>query len=234
MRRRLLGFLVAALLLLALFASSAAAFPLIMTAASESANGEVTFSWYEGDLPNPGYDFAGYDIWRRALDDCSGWERVNAEIYPRGSGTSIPDGHNGFRYQHVDHPPTGHSYEYRVRFVDANRQEVSPGPCECTTGAYVSTPGLTIPITQGRLVDWGWAGFIEPCLGSCLPSAYISPLPPELAPYVGTNTTLRFYGRVGCGSVEGCSMVVDHFEVASCEIVPTRRTSWGLVKTIYR
>lgn len=233
MRRRLFGSTLAALLLIVLFASSAAAFPVIMTSATESANGAITFTWYEGDMPYPGYDFAGYDIWRRALDDCSGWERVNAELYPRGSGTPIPDGHNGYQYQLVDQPPAGHSYEYRLRFVDANREQVSPGPCECTTGAYVSTPGFATPITQGKLVDWGWAYSIQPCLGSCMPPAYIEP-DPALTQYLGTNTTIRFYGTMGCGSIEGCSMAVDHWEIAGCEVVPTRRTSWGEVKTIYR
>jgi hypothetical protein len=224
-----------ALLVLALIPFTASAFPIIQTGVSESAGGDVAFTWYHSGGAYAGYEWAGFDVWRRALDDCSHWERVTAQPYPINSGTPIPDGYNTYQYQHTDHPPAGHSYEYRLRFVDANRNEVPRGPCDCSISSYVSTPQFTTPIYHGRLRDHGWAAYVDPCVESCGPPGYISPIPEALVPYLDTDTALNIYGRAGCGSLEGCSISVDHFEVVVCDdIVPARRTSWGQVKTIYR
>jgi len=230
MRRHLLAIASAALLLLALTAASAAAHPVIFAGTSASSSGSITFSFshYGYGDPTPAPEWTGYDIYRRSLDDCDTWVRLNDQPFARQAG----DG--DYQYSYVDAPSSGHAYQYQVRLVDVNRQEVSVAPCDCHLNAFV-TPELTTPISQGRLIDWGWAAGIEPCLGSCLAYAYISPVPSELVPYVGTATTLRFYGTMGCGSVEGCALELDHFNVSACDVVvPTRRTSWGQVKTIYR
>ncbi len=228
MRRHLLGSASAALLLLALTATSAAASPVIDAWTDAPSGGQVTlhFSHFESSAPYSAPEWTGYDAYRRSLDECDTWVRLNDEPYARQSGN--------YEYTYTDAPAAGHAYEYRVWLVDVNREQVSVAPCDCHLRAF-ATLDFTTPISQGRLIDWGWAAGIEPCLGSCLPYAYISPVPTELVPYVGTNTTLRFYGTMACGSVEGCSLQLEHFNVSACDVViPARRTSWGQVKTIYR
>jgi hypothetical protein len=218
--------LAAALLALALTPLAAGAL-IIDAGISVAPNGDIVFSWYQNGPPQPNYSYVGYDVYRRATDNCSEWVRVTGEMVPLVGGE--------LTYEIVDNPPPGHTYQYQVRPVDADRVQVFPGPCDCSSSEFVSTPGFSTPIFHGRLRDHGWAAYLEPCVGSCGPQGYISPIPEALIPYLDTGTALNIYGQSGCASLEGCSINVDHFEVVVCDdIVPARRTSWGQVKTIYR
>src|SRR5437867_2535350 len=140
-------------------------------------------------------------------------------------------------YTYVDVPPAQETtYEYRVILVDANRQQLDPGGlCGiCASEAWVSCPENSAPLTHGTLYDEGWALFVIPCAGSCYPSLYFPPRV-DLRRYAGTDTTVRFYGRASCGSVEGCVMLIDHYEITPCDVsTPTRSSSWGHLKVIYR
>jgi hypothetical protein len=198
--------------------------------------GVVTVGWGFQDYPQypAGHpEWVGYDIQRRSLDTCDPFVRVNAQPFVR-----IPDVSQSFTYTETP-PATGITYEYRVILVDAGRNEVilHPAECECAgRDARVSCPEYSAPVTQGTLQDWGWAVFVVPCAASCYPSCYYDgPALDELRAYLGTGTVLRFYGSLGCGTVEGCSLFIDHYDLAPCStITAARPTTWGRMKVLYR
>ena len=56
-----------------------------------------------------------------------------------------------------------------------------------------------------------------------------------LRPYADGKTVVRFYGYIACCSVEGPELIVDRYEIGSCDaVVPVRRATWGTLKTHYR
>ena len=187
--------------------------------------------WTTYDVNSDPYaypDWAGYDVMRRTLPGCDPEVRVNEEIIPRQVGMTHT------RY-FGDAAPSGTLYEYRVVPVNTDHQLVFIGGGFCSPcNAFVTCPPLSTPVTVGTLTDFGWALFINPC--ACYPGAYFEgPYANELRPYAGTNTAFRFFGSLGCGTVEGCSLGIDHWELApGCGIVPTAKRSWGSLKTIYR
>jgi len=231
---RLPSILGALLLLLVLSVSSARAMGDLTVSASSPDGTHMTVTWYFYEYyPNDCPALAGYDVYRRSLNDCPNWTRVNAQIVPLQTGSFQT-------YQISDTPPLlGTMYEYEVRFVDAARNSVS-GTCVglcglCSLRARGSAPDLSAPITQGRLQDWGWAVAITPCATGCYSYFFVSePKASELRPYVATGETIRFWGREGCGGLEGCGLEVDHYEVAGCDVTPARPASWGQIKTLYR
>ena len=141
-------------------------------------------------------------------------------------------------HQLDDVPPLPNvTYAYRVGFVDVARNVVScAGICgQCSRLARASAPAISAPITHGRLSDMGWALFITPCATGCYPSFYIEgPIVDELRPYAVSGEALRFWGTEACGTVEGCALEVDHYQVAGCDATPVRHPTWGQLKAIYR
>ena len=181
--------------------------------------------------PNPYPDWVGYDVLRRMPTECGDWEsfvRVNDQIIPRVVGTT----HTFYFGEGV--PSTGTLYEYWVEPVDVNHEPAYPccgfcSPCN----VFEICPPLSAPVTIGTLRDDGFL-WVDPCPGSCYPGAYIEgPIVDELRPYAGTGTAFRFFGGIGCGTTEGCSLSIDHWEITSC-VTPTATGSWGRLKTIYR
>jgi hypothetical protein len=171
-------------------------------------------------------DWVGYDVMRRVLPGCNDFVQANQAIIPRAGITTI--------YFQELAPPAGSVVEYRVRAVDVNHQEqFIPGfctPCQ----SYLNCPQFSSPITVGTLISAGGFVYVTPCPGTCYPAPYLDPqTAAQLAPYVGTSTTFRFFGQVTCGGVEGCSMSVDHWETSTC-VTSTTVSSWGRIKTIYR
>jgi len=224
-----------ALLLLTLLPVSARASGISYLNADGSCagDGKVTFHWHydESGGPADAPDWTGYDVFRRNASTCGDWVRVNADPYPR-----LAAPHD---YSYIETPPDPSSvWEYEVRMVDASRQQTYVLPCDCGSRfAWITCSPATTPITKGRLVDWGWTWAITTCLGSCLPAAYIGnyPLPADLAPYVGTSQAIEFFGALGCGSVEGCAIGLDHWQlIPTCDVTPVRSASWGRVKVLYR
>lgn len=185
--------------------------------------------------PDPyGYpNWMGFDIMRRAVPGCGEYEMLNADVIPRAFVTTT-------QYFGGVTPYPGKEYEYIVRPVDADHQLVAiPGFClGLSCNAYATCAPTTTPAVIGTVVDWGWAVAINPCPGSCYPGVYLenSAGGDALRPYAGTSTTVRLFGVVGCGSVEGCSISqLDHWDLGPCDgITPTSSHTWGQVKIRYR
>ena len=187
----------------------------------------VVWSVFDPNQDHP--EWVGFDVLRRVLPSCNNFVRMNSEIIPRlpGPGYTIGFGE----------PAISRAIEYRVVPVDANRQEVPLGPGYCSPcNAFANCPLYSAPITAGNLVELA-AGFVFviPCPGTCYPGAYFEGgVPPGLAPYVGTSTTLSLFGDISCGGVEGCAInTVDHWQVTSC-VTPVATRTWGQIKVIYR
>lgn len=156
--------------------------------------------------------------------------QVNDAIIPREVGQD----HTRYFAQVAPAPAT--LYEYWILPVDVNREPAYPCCGFCSScNAFASCPESSAPVAVGTLEDWGWAIFVNSCAGSCYPSGYIyqEPIMDELRPYVGTSTAFRFFGAIGCGSVEGCSLRIDRWEFATC-VTPVVTRTWGQLKTIYR
>jgi hypothetical protein len=210
----------------------------VLTAGASSDNTTITFSWsYYEDLQNPvGHpEWIGYDVYRRALPGCGTWTRVNANPYPRTPGIS-----ENFSYSEA--PPSLQTpFEYHVVLVDAARTELFFSPAECDCGAashgWASCPPFSAPLSQGTLTDWGWTvAIVTPCAGSCYSGFYVSDpaTADQLRPYAGNGEVVKFFGSAACGSVEGCAVALDRYELSTCGVVATRTASWGRLKTIYR
>ena len=197
---------------------------------------QVHWHWWE----NPGYptghpEWVGYDLYRTASGPggCAPQERLNPEILAR-----VPGGDQDVSFLDTT-PVPGTPYLYSVHLVDANRQPVyfTYPACEspCSPPAWAMCPDLFAPLTEGTVTDWGWAVLISGCAGGCYGSFYISnPAANALRPYAGTGQPVRVWGDGGCGAVEGCGMSLDHWELGGCVVTPTRRTSWGALKSHYR
>ncbi|HKQ58710.1 MAG TPA: hypothetical protein VJY35_12650 [Candidatus Eisenbacteria bacterium] len=183
--------------------------------------------WQTFDPAHAYPEWAGFDVFRRALPGCDELVRLNQEIIPRltEAGYSLAFGE----------PSTSATAEYRVLPVDASRQTVFiPGFCS-PCNAFVNCPPNSGPITEGTLVELApQFVYVIPCPGTCYPSPYLANgVPSELVPFIGTPTAFRFFGQVGCGGVEGCVLNIDHWEPATC-VTPTAARTWGQLKTIYR
>jgi len=222
----------AAALALCVIASVATAGTYAVSASCDNSNViSVSWTFYEYP-PNPtGHpEWVGWDVYRQSLTDCGSFVRVSSSPFARTPGAT-----EGFTFTEAA-PSQGTTFKYRVIPVDASRNEVNLGAnCEfCAPNGWVSCPELSAPLTQGTLTDIGWALLVNPCAGSCYDAFYISPIPESLKPFAGTDTGLRLFGSAGCGTVEGCALTVDHFDVVNCGPVPALRASWGRVKATYR
>ncbi len=195
----------------------------------------VVFQWTFHDDPAAPAQAAwvGFDVVRRTVGDCSPYVRVNDQPFLRTPGATEV-------FEFVEPTPVGRALlEYHVVPVDAARQPITPGPVECdgcAVPAYVTCPAATAPLTQGTVTDLGWAVMVMPCAGSCYTSFYVShPDDALLRPYAGTSTVVRLFGTPACGTLEGCTLALDHFDLAPCDVVvPTLPSTWGRLKTRYR
>lgn len=203
------------------------------TATDSSA---VTFTWtYVEDPANPVIrpEWVGWDVVRRTIADCSAFVRVNATPYPRTPGATET-------FTFSEPAPVRHALiEYRVVPVDAARQPVQLYAYECDGCAlpgYVTCPDLSAPLAVGKVTDLGWAVMVMPCAGTCYTSFYVpNPTADALRPYLGTASAVRLFGTPACGTLEGCTLTLDHFDVTTCDaIVPARASTWGSIKTRYR
>lgn len=229
--RRPLSILGLALALTA-FASKARALG-DLTAYATSPDGTHTIvGWHYFEYGPTCPAFVGWDVYRRALDGCGAWTRVNPAIVPLAP---VPTGN----YQISDTPPLPNTmYQYEVRFVDASRHTPGcAGLCGiCQVRAHASAPNLSAPVTRARIVDWGWTVALVPCANSCANHYYVTTeeMANELRPYAGTGESFLFWGTEVCGSIEGCALEVAHYQLAPCDITAARSMTWGRLKTIYR
>ena len=215
----------ALLLLLASLAPSLAhADGAIFGGAVCSSGDAVDVQWtFLEDSPYGHPEWVGYDVFRRAIDPCGTFVRLNADIVPRGVGNHSRN--------FTDTPPaSGVAYEYKVVPVDAGRNALSF--YGVLGDFFMSCPDGSAAIAHGTVEDIGWALLLHPCPESC-GDFYIENPPAELLPYATTGEAVRIFGDAGCGSVEGCALQVDHFEPAACVPVPTQSTTWGQIKARY-
>ncbi len=207
-----------------------------LDASASSPDGvHITFAWsYYEDPSNPtGHpEWIGYDVLRRSQADCGPFVRVNATPYPRNPGVN-----ESFSFTETP-AANATTYHYQVILVDAGRNQLFLGPqaCDCSSHwGWASCPEFSAPIAHGTLTDLGWAVLIQPCPDECSSSFYISGAKyPALKPYAVSGEMLNFYGQAACGSIEGCALDLDHYEVAACAPTASRHTTWGAVKAIYR
>jgi hypothetical protein len=205
--------------------------------ASAGCSGDsLSFRWTfseDPQFPTGHPEWVGYDVLRRSLAECGPFVRVNAEPFPRVLGAT-----ESFTYREAAPAPMT-TFEYRLAYVDANRQPVVLGVSACDDCAFAlawaSCPQYSAPLTQGTLGDWGWALYVQPTTGTCYESFYFDDprAVEELRPYAGTGTTIRLFGEGFCGTVEGCGMRVDHYEAVEGP-TPVHRSTWGHLKVIYR
>ena len=178
-------------------------------------------------------EWVGYDVCRRPVADCGAWVRLNDAPFPRVVGQT----HGGSL---LDTPPaTSTMYTYRVFPVDAQHAPVALlyPDCDppCSPPVFASCPDLSAPTIVGTVSDWGWAVFLTPCANGCWSSCYVNgPLAGPLRPYIGTGQVVCVFGRMACGTTEGCSLTPDHFELGECGATPVQRGSWGRLKSHYR
>ena len=201
-----------------------------ISASATCNSGSVTLSWsYMETSPVGLPDWAGYDVYRRAVEPCGPWVRLNADIIPR-------DFSGNHSRQFVDgSATTTAAYEYEVWPVDQNHVLVALPQCsECVGTTVASCPSLGAAMAHGTLEDLGWAMLIHACTSSCSPASIIENNLDALRPYAGTGTALALYGTVACGGVEGCTLTLDHFDVADCGPVPILPGTWGSLKARYR
>jgi hypothetical protein len=233
-------FLVAILVLCAFGAHNSHAISVLDVDPSCAAGSSISIRLFFLDDPsNPSplpAEWVGYDLFREPADYCPNGNapvRVNQDIILRPAA-----GVHELTYVDTPPDPAG-TYRYTARFVDAARNQVQVPSCyDCRFGAAdnASCPPNTVPVSVGRIVDWGWTLYLEPCAGTCFSGGILDgePWEEELAPYAGTNTVFNIYGSIGCCSVEGPGILIHRYEIASCGPTPTARASWGRVKAIYR
>ena len=223
---RLLALLLAPALLVLLGCAESRADGLLSPSAECSGNSIVVSWFYAESTPVVSPEWVGIDVYRSSSDPCTAPVRINSEMLPRPA--------NNGSGQFVDVPPSlMTAYTYSIVPVDQNRQQVNVLNCDCNGVAVAACPVPQAAVVRGTLQDVGWAMFIQPCPGICSPVTFTSDQLDALRPYAQAGTPLGLYGKVSCG-FEGCSVALDHFEVADCNPVPTLPKTWGGVKAHYR
>jgi hypothetical protein len=223
---RLLALLLASALLVPLSPAESRADGLLSPSAECSGNSIVVSWFYAESTPVVFPDWVGIDIYRSSSDPCTAPVRINSDMLPRPA--------NNGSGQFVDVTPSPlTAYTYSIVPVDQNRQQVNVLNCDCNGVAVAACPSQQAAVVRGTLQDVGWAMFVTPCPGICSPISFVTDHLDELRPYAQAGTPLSLYGKVFCG-FEGCSVSLDHFEVAECGPVPTLPKTWGGVKARYR
>lgn len=162
--------------------------------------------------------------------------------YGQGTLAYIPRTGTTQSYTYVHVPESWNAtdyFDFSVAPLTAQYQEIYG-----LFGGYDRSgcPLETAPAVMGTLEDLGWALRTVPCPAyGCGGLALIKePWASQLRPYAGTGQAFLFYGEVNCGtSWEGgvaCNISIHHVEPIDCPAppVPTRRGSWGQLKTMYR
>ncbi len=202
---------------------------------SDAATVHYSFTFTEvSGFPSGHPEWVGFDVYRRAIQECLPSVRVNAEPFPRALNQS-------HSYALDDVPPDAATlYEYRVELVDAQRNPVSVQSWECdpcASQAWAAVPDQSAPVAIGTLIDGGWTLILNPCSGTCFTALNLENgcCIDELRQYAGTSAIVRLFGQAGCGSIDGCSIAVDHWDLGACVTpIPTIPMTWGTLKLRYR
>ena len=219
--------LVAALLAVAAGSSNAQTpNDLYLSGTCNNGSNTITLDVYDGGL-RP--DLVGYDVYRGAFGTCEPAVRLTDAPMSRELGQhftrTLTDGGR----------EPNRTYSYEVVGVDASRHAISLFQVYfyCSPISYVNCGAA--PIAHGTLEDFGYTLRVEPCAGSCYNSGFglLETFPASLRDYVGTGTPLLFYGRIGCGSVEGCLLFVETVVEQPCTVA-IHPSTWSSVKSTYR
>jgi hypothetical protein len=134
----------------------------------------------------------------------------------------------------------GVTYKYRIYAIDAQgTRYYLPGYTEWPPAYYhfdYGSIGDNGGVAVGNLVDLGWTTGVVVCGGECWdPISFISELPAELEPLVGTLVTVRFTGTIAA-EFEGpyIAAITGWSVVSGCSPVPTVEIGWGGLKALYR
>ncbi len=203
--------------------------------AASSTSIRLSWSWWEDPSYPTGHpEWVGYDLYRRASAGCGEWVRLNPDLIARVPGQTQS-------CSWLDTTPTpATAWTYQVRLVDANRDAVLLPPPACTSSpcsppGYAACPDASAPLVVGAVTDWGWAVQVTGCADGCWGAFYVAnPAADALRPYAGSGQAVALYGTAQCGTVEGCALQLDHFELAACGSTPVRRSTWGTLKSRYR
>jgi hypothetical protein len=183
-----------------------------------------------GMLPQ---EWVGWVIDRTTIGIC---EEPEIQI---GDSTPFPVGEQSF-VRTDNSVEYGVTYKYRIYAIDAEGvRYYLPGFTEWPPGYYhfdyasIDDSGY---VAEGTLVDMGWTTGIVICEGSCWEYvSFISGLPAELAPLVGTPATIRLTGVIDA-EFEGpyVSSITSWSVVSGCSPVSTVEMNWGGLKALYR
>jgi len=183
-----------------------------------------------GTLPT---DWTGWIVDRSTVGNCAD------PVVQVGEVMEFPASHLA-TVLHDYSAEAGITYMYRLFAVDAlGGRHALPGLPDWPPGYYffdyasVSSDGV---VAEGTLVDLGWSTSVATCAGGCWTYvAFISDLPPELTPFVGTELVIRLFGTLAA-EFEGpyVEQVTGWEYMLDCAPVATLEKSWGAVKAQYR
>lgn len=177
-------------------------------------------------------DWLGWVVARTTVGHCSEWVTVSTV-------QALPDSGQTNSVEVEDVVVPDQSYRYGIRMVAADGGIID-APASVFFWpeihfAYVACNGT--PMMQGRLIDGGWAIFVDLCPGACW--APISILNPgDIEPYgglVGTDLVFELSGEVICGGIEGCGLDVDGIRIlAACDDpVVSEARDWSTIKAMF-
>jgi hypothetical protein len=181
---------------------------------------------------------AGVDVYRRPLTTTScAWERITDEPVP-WTWDDGAEPRMSFELLDTTAEP-GVGYVYLGRAVDENRNQIPENP-DASLGA--ATHGVAL-IAHGTLYAGpggcgeSWIQMVFTCGSGCLTGGRFGAVAPEVYAYVNTGTPLLLYGTVS-GYMGHCGMSETVFDFASgvpmgCDL-PTKQSTWGHVKSLYR
>jgi hypothetical protein len=219
------------ILMIALTTSAAAqgaANDALLDAACVGSSVELTVGFdIRTDLPE---HWAGWVIDRTSIGVCEPTARV---VGPE----AFPSGEASLSFVDASAVP-GQAYAYAMRPVDAQGSTLFwwiPDDMDFFPPAYYQIDRTTCfdaPAVRGRLIDLGWSVGIEVCEGQCWTMlAFISELPAELAPLVGTDTVVELRGTLA-DEFEGpyLAEVTGWRILPDCSVVATTATTWSGIK----
>lgn len=183
-----------------------------------------------GVLPT---EWVGWVVDRSTIGNC------DEPTIQLGETTPFPGGEGSYVLNDVLAEP-GTTYKYRIFAVDADGvRHYLPGYTEWSPGYYQFDYASLWDqgyVAEGQLVDLGWTAGIEICQDYCWEYlSFISELPEELMPYVGTSATVQLIGEIDA-EFEGpyITQISSWSIVSGCSSVSTAELSWSGLKALYR
>lgn len=177
-----------------------------------------------GSIPS---ELHSIQILRKTPLDCRGPNEVISEILVPSEGQIL--------YEFEDSPPKAHTaYSYELTGYTELGDPYNLFQFN-TAVVFTLIPCGHAIIGRGQLYagPQGFAWF-QPCESTCFSRGYVGDSR-AISRYYGTGTTVDLYGTTSCaeGDSHGCYLYADIAIPATCEIVPTSTTTWGVLKSRY-